>query len=579
MLSNTTRKRLGASFVLGLAAVACCLGIPRRTAALAQEATTDRMQTAQFFGAGSCKQCHQAPTPDNPAVFVELTEYETWSSQDKHSLAYAVLLGPIGKRMGEILGNDPQYVLKSEAGCLVCHAMDFPKARQGTQFTIEDGVSCDGCHGPSQDWIGAHAADKQNWRKKSAADKQKLGMRDLRNPAIKADLCLSCHVGNTNEGKVVTHPMYAAGHPPLPAFELATFCKNLPQHWFDIKKIPLLTTDASLQPLYHWDMRDVQHTQEEFVGSGSNLHAQLHLIAERANTQAMDRTKAFPELTLFKNAKDPAAIWPQIAMGQSDCYACHHDLQRWPSWREQRGYNVPFLNTLIKGVGGRPQMRPWTLSLLEVSLRAAQQGGNASQVSGKLAEHLQALYTACDEVPFGTPAKVRDAAQAAHGDAAEVVKELSAAKLDPAAAQNLLQLLTRLPDNYTPDFDSARQIASAIQVIYVELSPKTQQDAKIKDLLGSLVKGLDIWPGMGPNPLPDERKALILQQIAPKTIKDVDHTTLRKALLEPKFLDEYQKLRNKELDSNLRAIMNYDPVSFKKTLAELGQLLPAQGGR
>ena len=32
-------------------------------------------------------------------------------------------------------------------------------------------------------------------------------------------MCLSCHLGNAREGRVVTHEMYAAGHPPLPGFE------------------------------------------------------------------------------------------------------------------------------------------------------------------------------------------------------------------------------------------------------------------------------------------------------------------------------------------------------------------------
>ena len=30
---------------------------------------------------------------------------------------------------------------------------------------------------------------------------------------------------------MVTHEMYAAGHPPLPGFEIATFCSQMPPHW------------------------------------------------------------------------------------------------------------------------------------------------------------------------------------------------------------------------------------------------------------------------------------------------------------------------------------------------------------
>ena len=38
-----------------------------------------------------------------------------------------------------------------------------------------------------------------------------------------AEVCLSCHVGNAQQGKVVTHEMFAAGHPPISGFEIETF--------------------------------------------------------------------------------------------------------------------------------------------------------------------------------------------------------------------------------------------------------------------------------------------------------------------------------------------------------------------
>ena len=52
-------------------------------------------------------------------------------------------------------------------------------------------------------------------------------------PSNAHKLCLSCHVGNAAQGKVITHAMYAAGHPPLPAMDIATFALNQPQHWRD----------------------------------------------------------------------------------------------------------------------------------------------------------------------------------------------------------------------------------------------------------------------------------------------------------------------------------------------------------
>ena len=182
-------------------------------------------------------------SPANPhrtdhAHFVLLTEYAAWKTQDKHAQAYAVLKGPRGVQMQQVLGLD---VTKEAAGCLNCHAMNY-LTQQGRQFTIEEGVSCGGCHGPSEHWFGDH--QRPDWRKLSPAEKEAKGMLDVRDPLKRAELCLSCHVGNAREGKVITHAMYAAGHPPLPAMEIATFAKNQPQHWRDAPTFPISTTPA-----------------------------------------------------------------------------------------------------------------------------------------------------------------------------------------------------------------------------------------------------------------------------------------------------------------------------------------------
>src|SRR5213076_1317723 len=54
---------------------------------------------------------------------------------------------------------------------------------------------------------------------------------NLRDPAVRGQFCATCHVGSAADGRVVTHEMYAAGHPPLPPFELGTFMECQPKHW------------------------------------------------------------------------------------------------------------------------------------------------------------------------------------------------------------------------------------------------------------------------------------------------------------------------------------------------------------
>src|SRR5437763_622141 len=78
------------------------------------------------------------------------------------------------------------------------------------------------------DWADLHGGvikkKRLEWRSLKRPEKEiKHGMRDLWDPAKRTELCVSCHIGNEKEGKVLTHEMYVAGHPPLPSFDMATF--------------------------------------------------------------------------------------------------------------------------------------------------------------------------------------------------------------------------------------------------------------------------------------------------------------------------------------------------------------------
>jgi len=136
----------------------------------------DAWADLKYQSAAKCGECHALPKgnqlpSEDPASkelrawdVVLMTEYSIWKTHDKHAQAYAVLVGPRGKRMSEILGQD---VTKQETGCLNCHAMGdlAAKADIGGLDKL-DGVSCAGCHGPSSKWLGEHA--EFNWRKKTA---------------------------------------------------------------------------------------------------------------------------------------------------------------------------------------------------------------------------------------------------------------------------------------------------------------------------------------------------------------------------------------------------------------------------
>src|SRR5205807_812793 len=101
----------------------------------------------EYEPAAKCVTCHTLSTAEGKKSFdfVLMAEYSIWKTHDKHAQAYAMLLGPQGKLIGDRLGLDIKEV---KTGCLNCHAMSdgFGKVLPDA---LQDGVSCCGCHGPS----------------------------------------------------------------------------------------------------------------------------------------------------------------------------------------------------------------------------------------------------------------------------------------------------------------------------------------------------------------------------------------------------------------------------------------------
>ncbi len=132
--------------------------------------------------------------------------------------------------MGRLLAIEPE----TDASCLSCHAVnvDASQCAEGDPLKVQEkGVSCQACHGPASQWIDDHWHPNK-WRKALTREqKTAKGLVDLRDAVTRAEVCLSCHVGNAQQGKVVTHEMFAAGHPPISGFEIETFVRAMPRHW------------------------------------------------------------------------------------------------------------------------------------------------------------------------------------------------------------------------------------------------------------------------------------------------------------------------------------------------------------
>src|SRR3989304_769297 len=127
---------------LGLILVVAVIGIALLAlSAVAQgQAAPAGKASYKFVGAKGCKMCHFNE--------VQGKQHDIWLNS-KHSKAYAALASPEAKKVAAEKGiADPQ----KDEKCLKCHltAYKAPKEMLATTYAIEDGISCESCHGPGE---------------------------------------------------------------------------------------------------------------------------------------------------------------------------------------------------------------------------------------------------------------------------------------------------------------------------------------------------------------------------------------------------------------------------------------------
>ena len=123
--------------------------------AVASPAGAPPADSGKYTGPGSCSStsCHGSVTP-RAGSRISQNEYSTWVVQDKHAKAYTALTSATGERIGRILGLGKS---EGSAKCLACHALDVPVEQRAKTFELNDGVSCESCHGPASAWLrGTH---------------------------------------------------------------------------------------------------------------------------------------------------------------------------------------------------------------------------------------------------------------------------------------------------------------------------------------------------------------------------------------------------------------------------------------
>jgi len=497
-----------------------------------------------FLGLNECYNCHTNGFPkdgfgdrfgitanDN---WIQADEVRTWGEKDKHAQAYTSLLSDTSdtaRKMGEAMGLPGN--IHRDKRCLACHtgfpiaAMIEMDAASGlidektyqNDLRITTGISCEGCHGSAggdHGWRTAHTS-KDAWRFLTPEAKCEKGYYDVRSVISRTKLCLSCHLGNAAQGRILTHEMYAAGHPPLPPFELATFEELMPKHWRN------LSEKKDLQQEYS-ERTGTPIDPEELRGTKSMLVAALI-----SRSEALRLTADLAEGAVSKQIPTPQ--WPDFA--QFDCYACHHDLKS-ESWRT---------TAQQRGSPGRPRLVPWPNALSRLAAIQAQLEPQ------DIDRDFSSVQAAILKSPFGDKEQFIAAARASANLAETTAATLSTHKLEASEGMALLERIAKMAATETLDYDSARQLVWAFHVLRTELQPAQNSLPESPLLNGDLadIKALLVL---------DLRDAERYGQNIQRTIPGAT---------------EERTVNEVKLEKILPPIAEYDALKFRKAFSQLRQ--------
>ena len=385
------------------------------------------LRKLELQGAGSCAAaaCHNGPglgvQGREYAVALERdTRDPRQRVKDRHAQAYDVLFDPLARKIESVLHPGAAPRPETDALCLRCHVagvFDNPvRLRDGVpQFRLEDGVSCEACHGPAQRWLASH------FRTAGTAGWPAPGQSDTRSLPGRIRLCVDCHVGGA--GTDVNHDLIAAGHPRL-SFEFASFHSLLHKHWDYAKD-----HDPAADPRARRDFE----ARAWMLGQLISARAALALLADRAEPGA-------------------SRPWPEFA--EYNCASCHHQIQL-PASR--------YFGSPLARAAGSPGIliaSDWYTSLLPEAC-----AGLNIPYDGPVHDALAAVRKA---MATNRPDR-REVAQTARRAVAILDQRLAAAQDGPAAPVPVDALLGRIARNArkraTHSYDETAQIYIAIHAL------------------------------------------------------------------------------------------------------------------
>ena len=382
----------------------------------------------KHLGVATCASslCHGSARPLT-ARSVSQNEYVTWSHFDPHARAYRVLREEQGAQIAKRLG------LKSAADapeCLACHTDTSPAANRGEKFQLSDGIGCETCHGGAEHWLQSHD-DTPTVTHTANLD---AGMRALERPQVRAQVCVSCHVGDSS--RFATHQMMAAGHPRL-AFELDTYTEL----WRTSGGREHFRRDAD----YFARKGQFEPVQTWLAGLTAVTRREAELVEQRLSMA----NGGFPDFALF------------------NCYSCHRSM-RVAAWERSEDETTP----------------PGSLRLHDGHARTllAVLDATDAPLSAPLRSAITTLQTA-----NGNPATIRAANQSLRAALDAIQRKTAQRSWKRADLENALDALVGAAKRGSfVDYAAAEQAAMGMVLLLAELDAGSSRAAEVEDMFRTL---------------------------------------------------------------------------------------------
>lgn len=162
------------------------------------------------IGPGGCSRCH---APQN-----------AWWFSDVHYRSADPFFDEAekNKKIARLYGLSPSRITRGDELCMDCHGTVVTgKERRD----VQDGVSCESCHGAAADWLAPHQEGDPALKLERPGYKKalQLGKNDLRDPEVRARACAGCHY--------ITDPrLISSGHPSGTDFKYLEAMEKT-RHW------------------------------------------------------------------------------------------------------------------------------------------------------------------------------------------------------------------------------------------------------------------------------------------------------------------------------------------------------------